>query len=354
MKELSHRHKQEAHAIIARVEATLAAIALRKISQLSIPQEPLNQPAVPEKAAAAVETSVPDLAPETQPEPGFGPEPDGALEVLWAEPETVPPWSLTGQTFSEIDADAFSAFRCDEAAEQALEAQAVAVTAEIAETAQETEPPLSADIEAASAESVSAAVHQPEMIPHVEEYPVVAVPCALDKPRFSRRAAFMAMLAAAVITITVILALCLGNEPEISAEDNDPIIIIDVDENENRPLVDLTAYMPSAPYAREAEATPEDRPPEPPVSVAALKTAIPTAASAAAAPILVYRRSTQAPAEAAVPLDVQTLPIGKNSESASGAVANTQSEAALGKGVPQDSDIDAQLAAALGLDKESL
>jgi hypothetical protein len=219
MKELSHRHILEAHAIIARVEATLAAIALRKISQMPIPQEPIDQPAKPEKAEAAVETLVPELAPETQPEPGFGPEPDGALEVIWAEPETVPPWALTAQSFSEIDSDAFSAFRCDEAAEQTLEAQAVAAMAETVEEAQETDPPLSADLEATSAEPMTAAVHQPEILTHVEEYPIVDIPCALDKPKFSRRDAFAVLLAAAVIILVTALALCLGDEPETSMED---------------------------------------------------------------------------------------------------------------------------------------
>ena len=243
-------HILEARAIMARVRAGLVVATVAQESFHT--PEPEPEPAdVATETAATLEITALELAPEMMPEPGFGPEPDGALEMPWDAPAIVPPWA--GQACSGLEPDEFSSFRQEDAVE--IEAAAP--------------PPI--ETELISVES-AAPVPVDEQT-RIEETPALETPCAVNEPRsvlinhddsrsfmrrLSRKVTFMPVAAAAVIVL--MLAVGLGFDRGISLASNDHIAI-DVDDNS--PLVDLTAAVEEPVVVITSESVSVDEAPPP-------------------------------------------------------------------------------------------
>lgn len=203
-------HILEARAIMARVKAslTLAAVA-KEISQMSATPETAERAEIMPEITVVLEIPTHELAPEIHSEPGFGPEPDGVLELPWVEPEIAPPWV----GFSELEADGFSAFRQNEAVETPL------AVAELIRPETVAVPVLS---------------DEPEPLCELEQEATMEV--SSESSTFMRRAGFMALAAAAVIVLMITIGQNIDREVSVASNNH---IAIEVDDNS--PLVDLMA-----------------------------------------------------------------------------------------------------------------
>ncbi len=232
----------KARSIMARVKSRLSP------SEAPAVNEPPVQP--------AVFIIAPDLC--------FSPEPDGALEVIWAAPEFVPCWAKPGAArFSDLDMDDFSAFqaadgRLMEAPEMKMEVAEDTSTEEEDTSTEETalfplvvSPALPADASLPAQEAVAeeAPVMEAETPPPVIGKPqsvlelerAVTRAASVVKPpvrwSFGRKALLASLATAAAILL--IVSVCLKDARETTT------IVLNIDDD--APLVDLGGEEAEAP-----------------------------------------------------------------------------------------------------------